>query len=178
MSPQEVAAKFTVESARDGCERNAAGISGKDALGCPQARDLAPKLSFDAEIFCDGLDHPVAARDVLQMVFKIARRNEFGPVRGEKRARFLFSGILKPGDRRGVAMRLTWQDDVEQQSGDPGIRKVGRDTRPHSPRAQHRHTLNWLHTGSLPRTGLSSEPVALWAQTAPIGHGPESDGLC
>jgi len=96
----------------------------------------------------------------------------------KKRARFLFGGILKPGDRRSVAMRLTWQDDVKQQRGNPGICKVGRDTRPHSPRAQHRHTLNWFHTGSLPRTGLSSEPVALWVQTASVGHGPESDWLC
>jgi hypothetical protein len=75
-------------------------------------------------------------------------------------------------------MRLTWEDDVKQQGRNPGVRKVGRDARPHGPCAQHRYTLDWLHTGSLPRTGLSSEPVALWAQTAPIGHGPESDGLC
>ena len=70
---------------------------------------------------------------------------------------FCLAAFSIPASAAAFRFAFPGQNDIQQQRRDSRIGEVGRDTRPHGPRAQHGHSLDRLHTGSLPRTGLSAE---------------------
>ena len=92
--------------------------------------DAREERLLHVEPFDDGLENPVAGRDVRQVVVEAAGSNQRRPVGREERIRF-----ERPRAREAVARRI--RGDVEQKNGHTRIGKVSGDLRAHRPGAKH-----------------------------------------
>ena len=125
VSAQEVAAKLGRETLGDLGERNAAGVGGKDCAGFAHSVHLAPQRALGVQVFNDGLDHPVATGELLEIVIEITRFHQRGLLIGKESAGALFQSFLDALQRGRVAIRLAGY--IQQQRGNARIREMRRD---------------------------------------------------
>ena len=78
--------------------------------------------------------------NVSEIVFEIAWCDQTGSRGSEEGPGFLFDGSVQALQGGGIPVRLTGNNEVQQKRRDAGIGKVGGDSRPHGPGAEHGHT--------------------------------------
>ena len=142
---QKVAAQFFVEAGGDAGQGNAAGIGGKNGLGPAHRGNALDQAALNVQIFGHGLNNPVAVAQTVEVVLEVARSDQLGGRLGEERHRTLPGSRLEARQGSGIPLGLTGNHDVQQVHREPGVGKMGGDTRPHGSRAQDSDTTKWSH---------------------------------
>ncbi len=134
---------------RDLADPDARGVGSHDAVGLHDLLHLREEVLFDFQVLDDGLDDEVHAREPGEVVLEVARLDHRRvALRVEAGGPGLGRSLEAP-DGEAVAPRraLLRQSlclvrlgqlrghDVEEQALDPCIGQLGRDVRPHDPRA-------------------------------------------
>src|ERR1700730_12150829 len=98
--------QLLTESFGDPCERDSAGVGGKDRAGRPQRRNFSEQRALDLQILRNRLDDPIAMTNVPEIVFEIARLDQTGSRRREEGPWVLFHGSVQALPGSGVAVKL------------------------------------------------------------------------
>ena len=140
----------------DPVNRQAGSVRGDDGAGFADGFDAAEKAALDFKIFGDGFDDPIDLAAPGDVVFEISGRDEARGFGSEKCRRAGFFGGFEPGEHDAITHRgaiegqtlalflgsQARRNDVQQITGDAGVRQVRGDARAHRAGAEHSHAFN------------------------------------
>ena len=102
------------------------------APGRAHGGNASQRRALDVEILGHGLDDPVALRQRRpRSSSKLPAVMSALAAVGEEGHGPLFGGILDARERRGVALGLIGNHDIQEVHGKPGVGEVGGDARAH-----------------------------------------------
>ena len=92
---------------------------------------------LDGQVLRHGLNHPVAAGQLRQIVLEVAggnQRRERGLIES---SRFGLGQLVESGFSEPVSIPIASRNHIQKQNRNPGIGQVSRDAGAHGSRAQH-----------------------------------------
>jgi hypothetical protein len=113
------------------------------AVGLRMALEAGVKRLFRLRLLYDGLHHPVAVLELLQVVFGVADLHIAGEIGVHEGRRLGLQGPLQP--LLGPLVPVFLSGDVQKDHRDPGAGHQGGDPASHGPRAHHAYLLNHGH---------------------------------
>ena len=117
-------------------DRQAGGVAGQDGVLADEGRDLVVQVALPVHALGDGLDHQVAALELLQVVLVVGRLDQRGVIRHRQRRRLELLQVVD-GLEDDAVLGAFLGRQVEQDDRDLAVDQVRRDLRPHHARAEH-----------------------------------------